>query len=223
VDVEEIFDFSQADLDESDVMMLDTFREIFLWVGKDSRQQEKKGAFDLAQKYLEEASKVNGRSCDVPITYVASGQEPPIFKCHFVGWDDTKEPAFVDHYDSKLKNFEEEQAQSSATELLKVAQERTKAFVDPLAKKEEPQEAASTPDATLTPVKPAEFKYKPLADFFPYEQLKTMTAVDGIDPAHKEDYLTEEEFLEVFKKTRKEYKDQPTWRQVQNKKDCGLF
>ncbi|CAD7705124.1 unnamed protein product [Ostreobium quekettii] len=223
VDVEEIFHFSQADLDERDVMMLDTFREIFLWVGKDSRQQEKKGAFDLAQKYLEEVSKVNGRSCDVPITYVSSGQEPPIFKCHFVGWDDTKEPAFVDPYDSKLKNFEEEQANSTATELLKVAQERTKAFVDPLAKKEESQEAAATPAVTLTPVQPAEFKYKPLKDVFPYEKLKTMTAVDGIDPAHKEDYLSEEEFKEIFKKTRKEYKDQPAWRQVQNKKECGLF
>lgn len=90
--------------------------QIFLWVGANARKQEKKEAFDLATKYLEEVSKINSRDKEVPITYVVSGEEPPIFTCHFLGWDDTKEPPFVDPYEEKLKNLMEEQAHATVSE-----------------------------------------------------------------------------------------------------------
>lgn len=39
---EEVFDFTQDDLEEDDVMILDTFKTAFLWLGKDCNAVEKK-------------------------------------------------------------------------------------------------------------------------------------------------------------------------------------
>ena len=39
---EEVFDFTQNDLEEDDVMILDSFKEVFLWLGKDCNAVEKK-------------------------------------------------------------------------------------------------------------------------------------------------------------------------------------
>ena len=40
---EEIFDFDQDDMDEDDVMVLDTFDTIYIWVGNGARKDEKLG------------------------------------------------------------------------------------------------------------------------------------------------------------------------------------
>lgn len=227
VHVEEIFEFDQEDLCEDDIMMLDTMKEIFLWVGKDAREQEKTAAIELARKYIAEGSKVNGRDTDAPITYVESGSEPPIFTAHFLGWDDTKEPDFIDPYQEKLKRLQREQSSSEDLIFAKKAEDLAKHFVDPLEKKgggepEAPKAPKSAPNETKE-TKEVVLKYKPLIDFLPYEQLKSMRGEDGIDPTCKEDYLNEEEFKSVFKKTRDEYNAMPRWRQTMSKKEVGLF
>lgn len=87
--------------------------QIYLWVGKDARAEEKKAAADLAVKYLEQASKTTGRDPDVPVTEIKSGKEPPMFTCHFLGWDDTRNADFVDPYKEKLKKLKSEQGNVS--------------------------------------------------------------------------------------------------------------
>lgn len=227
VTVEEIFAFDQEDLNEDDVMLLDTFRELYLWIGRSAREAERKNAAVLAKKYLEQANKVNGRDQNVPITEIKSGMEPPMFTCHFLGWDDTRNADFVDPYQEKLKKLKEDQGDTS--HLLKLAEERKKNFVDPLAAKEEAEtpppmkEASEEPAGPATPTPEHELKFVPLKDFIDYETLKGMRSEDGIDPAKKEQYLSDEEFDTVFKMSRDAFSALAAWKQTRAKKDAGLF
>lgn len=57
----------------------------------------------------------------------------------------------------------------------------------------------------------------------PYEELKAMRADSGIDMTCKERYLSDEEFVKIFKKERSAFLAQPFWRQQLQKKDVGLW
>lgn len=46
--VEEIFDFGQEDLEEDDVMILDAWSQLFIWVGATARREEKQDAIRTA-------------------------------------------------------------------------------------------------------------------------------------------------------------------------------
>ena len=94
------------DLEPNDVMILDTFDEIFVWVGEGANQTEKKKSLDLAmvtsttaseqfigcellQKYV--SSEMGGhRKLDETAMYVVKqGFEPCNFTGHFPSWDVT--------------------------------------------------------------------------------------------------------------------------------------
>ncbi|XP_070708675.1 villin-1 isoform X1 [Pempheris klunzingeri] len=84
----EVDDFAQSDLDEEDVMLLDTWEEIFLWVGNLANQYETKEAWNSAQEYLR--THPAGRDPDTPIIFVKQGYEPPTFTGWFNAWDPHK-------------------------------------------------------------------------------------------------------------------------------------
>lgn len=87
--VEEIMDFDQEDLEEDDVMLLDTYREVFIWVGQGANQNEREEAMKLAKKYI--ADDASGRTEeDVSFFVIQQGCEPVNFTCHFHAWDDDK-------------------------------------------------------------------------------------------------------------------------------------
>lgn len=81
----EVDDFSQSDLDEEDVMLLDTWDEIFLWVGNLANKTETKEAWKSAQAYL--SSHPAGRDLDTPIIFIKQGHEPLTFTGWFHAWD----------------------------------------------------------------------------------------------------------------------------------------
>jgi len=84
--VEEIADFDQEDLDDDDVMILDTYDEIFIWVGSGANEFEKKESYKTAYSYLN--SDPTGRTADnTVIIVVRQGFEPPQFTGHFHPWD----------------------------------------------------------------------------------------------------------------------------------------
>ena len=85
ISAEEIVNFSQADLCEDDVMLLDIGDTIFLWFGKDSNKTEQAGSIKLGQDYL--ASDPQGRDKDTPILIVKQGMEPVTFTGFFGVWD----------------------------------------------------------------------------------------------------------------------------------------
>ncbi|XP_039983459.1 villin-1 isoform X1 [Xiphias gladius] len=84
----EVVEFAQSDLDEEDVMLMDTWEEIFLWVGSSANQFETKQAWNSAQEYLR--THPAGRDPDTPIIFVKQGHEPPTFTGWFNAWDPHK-------------------------------------------------------------------------------------------------------------------------------------
>lgn len=50
------------DLIEEDVMILDTYSEVFVWVGRGANDEEKKESLRIAQEYI--ASDPSGRDVD---------------------------------------------------------------------------------------------------------------------------------------------------------------
>ncbi|XP_074140649.1 villin-like protein isoform X2 [Sminthopsis crassicaudata] len=84
----EIMFFSQDDLDEDDIMLLDTWEEVFLWIGKDSSAYEKKDSVAVAREYLK--SHPAGRDPATPVIVVKQGHEPLTFTGWFSAWDPYK-------------------------------------------------------------------------------------------------------------------------------------
>ncbi|KAM3618976.1 uncharacterized protein V6R79_001194 [Siganus canaliculatus] len=77
-------ELTQIDLAVDDVMILDAFDQIFIWIGKEANQVEKSGVQGIANDYL--SSDPSGRS-GVPITTIKQGEEPPSFTGWFQAWD----------------------------------------------------------------------------------------------------------------------------------------
>uniref|UniRef100_A0A8B9ZX47 Gelsolin-like domain-containing protein n=1 Tax=Anas zonorhyncha TaxID=75864 RepID=A0A8B9ZX47_9AVES len=84
----EVVGFCQEDLDEDDVMLLDTWEEIFLWIGKASNTYERNEAIASAKEYLK--THPAGRDLATPIILVKQGCEPLNFTGWFNAWDPYK-------------------------------------------------------------------------------------------------------------------------------------
>eukprot|EP00049_Salpingoeca_infusionum_P017156 m.351941 g.351941 ORF g.351941 m.351941 type:complete len:836 (+) comp16405_c0_seq1:595-3102(+) len=181
--VEEIFDFDQEDLIEEDVMLLDTYNEVFVWIGSQANVTEKKGALEAAMKYVE--TDPSGRTLeDTCLMQVKQGFEPTNFRCHFHAWDDDKW--------SSGKSYEELVAElGSAAAGVAVSE----ALDDYSTKKK-----------------------------FPYAQLMDNTKLpEAVDLTQKEQYLSDEEFQQVFQMSRAEFNALPKWKQNGKKKAVKLF
>ncbi|XP_029309285.1 scinderin like b isoform X2 [Cottoperca gobio] len=77
-------DFTQSDLATDDVMLLDTWDQIYLWVGNEANAEERTGAPKIAKEYVD--SDPSGRS-GLPITTIKQEAEPPTFTGWFQAWD----------------------------------------------------------------------------------------------------------------------------------------
>uniref|UniRef100_A0A4W5PIF3 Scinderin n=1 Tax=Hucho hucho TaxID=62062 RepID=A0A4W5PIF3_9TELE len=69
-------EFSQEDLAEDDVMLLDVWDQVFIWIGKDANEVERT-----------ESTDPGGRDKRTSIVTVKQGHEPPTFTGWFLGWD----------------------------------------------------------------------------------------------------------------------------------------
>ncbi|NXD37111.1 VILI protein, partial [Copsychus sechellarum] len=192
----EIIDFTQEDLEESDVYLLDTWDQVFLWIGKEANESEKEAAAVMAQEYLR--SHPSGRDLDTPIIVVKQGHEPPTFTGWFLAWDPLS-------WDDK-KSYETLRAElgddSSLGQLTSVLTSTQEVF---------------TASTTLVPSK---------LEIFPLDVLVNTSAEDlprGVDPSRKEDHLSNEDFQAVFGMNRSAFSSLPLWKQQKLKKDKGLF
>ncbi|VIO88923.1 Uncharacterized protein BM_BM4836 [Brugia malayi] len=84
--IEEICNYTQKDLDGDDVMILDTMKVIYVWIGAGANEQEKKLADNIANKYLQ--GDTLPRPVGAQIVKVLQGKETPAFKEIFINWND---------------------------------------------------------------------------------------------------------------------------------------
>ncbi|XP_036359317.1 advillin isoform X2 [Octopus sinensis] len=106
--VEEIANFSQEDLYEDDVMLLDTFKEIYVWIGKGANEEEKRESLETAMDYIK--TDPTGRTVDTTlIVQVKQGSEPFKFRGCFIEWD-PKRWAKAKSYDEAKQELERENA-----------------------------------------------------------------------------------------------------------------
>ncbi|KAF1540713.1 Villin-1, partial [Eudyptes schlegeli] len=219
----EILDFTQDDLEEDDVYLLDAWDQVFFWIGKGANESEKEAAAVMVQEYLR--SHPSGRDLETPIIVVKQGHEPPTFTGWFLAWD----PLIW----ADKKSYETLRAElgdeSSLGQLTSVLTSRQEVF---------------TTTTTLLPDK---------LETFPLDVLVNTSAEDlpqGVDPSRKEVrrgrgatggdqgkppsfssassllpqyHLSDQDFQAVFGMSRSAFSNLPLWKQQKLKKDKGLF
>nr|KAF6493713.1 advillin [Rousettus aegyptiacus] len=187
--VTEITDFTQDDLNPGDVMLLDTWDQVFLWIGAEANVTEKESALATAQEYLH--THPSGRDADTPILIIKQGFEPPTFTGWFLAWDS--------HIWSAGKSYEQ--------------------------LKEELGDAAAITRITAD-MRNTTLSLNSEPKYYPIEVLlknQNQELPEDVDPAKKENYLTEQDFVSVFGITRGQFDALPGWKQLQMKKEKGLF
>nr|DAD42434.1 TPA_asm: hypothetical protein HUJ06_000664 [Nelumbo nucifera] len=97
----EVYNFSQDDLLPEDIMILDTHAEVFIWVGQCVDSKEKQKAFEIGEKYVELAAKLEGLSLEVPLYKVLEGNEPCFFTTYF-SWDSSKAIVHGNSFEKKV-------------------------------------------------------------------------------------------------------------------------
>ncbi|XP_026534676.1 villin-1-like [Notechis scutatus] len=227
----EIVDFGQDDLDEEDVMLLDTWEEIFLWVGKTANSYEKTESVSAAKEYLK--NHPAGRDVATPIITVKQGHEPLNFTGWFTAWDPYK---WSDgkSYEQMKSSLGDVSAISEITMDLKNANFSHRSSSNkPVTANAEISEARSSlqDNQTLTHSSNCYNTDTPLQEAneigtFPRDLLinKTVDELpEGVDPTKKEYFLSDAEFFDIFGKTKDAFYQMPTWKQQNEKKQLGLF
>lgn len=217
--VEELDNFDQSDLNDEDVFLLDTYTQLFVWVGSQSTEEEKSKAMQFAQEFVAQAD--DGRDKDMPIIRIAAGEEPSMFSSHFFGWDPefTQKRKFQDPYQARLEALAAEKVKKTASPA------KPAVALKPTPKPAAGAAPAPVPlvetAAVLPPAAPT-VTYTVTAGAFSWEQLKHALP-EGVDPAQKEEYLSDAEFAQVFGMDKAAFRAMPKWKRDQNKKNKGLF
>ncbi|KAF3848827.1 hypothetical protein F7725_015324 [Dissostichus mawsoni] len=78
-------EMTQEDLATDDVMILDSWDQVFVWIGNEAQEEEKTEAMKSAAQYIE--TDPANRDPRTPIVKIKQGFEPPTFSGWFLGWD----------------------------------------------------------------------------------------------------------------------------------------
>ncbi|XP_008400733.1 gelsolin isoform X3 [Poecilia reticulata] len=78
-------ELTQDDLAPDDVMILDTWDQVFVWIGNEAHEEEKTEAVATAERYIR--TDPAGRDPRTPILTLKQGFEPPNFTGWFLGWN----------------------------------------------------------------------------------------------------------------------------------------
>ncbi|XP_061419369.1 advillin-like [Lethenteron reissneri] len=226
----EVTDFSQDDLDEDDVMLLDTWDQIFLWIGKGSTDTERKEAVRLAQEYID--THPSGRDRDTPVLVVKQGYEPPTFTGWFQAWDSFKWSSGKSYDDLKAQ-FGDVAAITKITSEMQVTNVKNLAAAEERTSVQKAAAAVNTGNITTrdgfssSPNALWATGPIPVADKFYAPELLLNKEPDqlpsGVDAQVKEIYLSDDDFERVLSMRREAFYSLPLWKQQNVKRDKGLF
>ncbi|XP_037587229.1 villin-like protein isoform X12 [Cebus imitator] len=229
----EVVFFSQEDLGQYDVMLLDTWQEapsvaqIFLWLGGAAGAWKKAVAW--GQEYLK--AHPAGRSLATPIVLVKQGHEPPTFTGWFFTWDPYKwtpdlsnkevvegspgTASLISEITAEVNSFQlargpgNGRAGAMALQALKGSQDGSG---NELIRGPKSGGISST-SASINGALPREQLMHQAAEDLP----------EGVDPARREFYFSDSDFQGIFGKSKEEFYSMATWRQRQEKKQLGFF
>ncbi|XP_006867873.1 PREDICTED: villin-1 isoform X2 [Chrysochloris asiatica] len=189
----EIPDFDQDDLEEDDVFLLDVWDQVFFWIGKHAREDEKAAAATTVQEYLKTHPSM--RDPETPIIVVKQGHEPPIFTGWFLAWDPYKW--------NNTKSYEDlkEELGNSEDWGYVTTVNRTNSM------------ALNNNDSGPLSIFPLEELINKSVEELP----------EGVDPSRKEEHLSTEDFTKVLGMTPAAFSALPRWKQQNLKKEKGLF
>ncbi|XP_076725204.1 villin-like protein isoform X1 [Callospermophilus lateralis] len=230
----EVVFFRQGDLDKYDIMLLDTWQEIFLWLG--AAASEQKDAVAWGQEYLR--THPAGRSLATPMVLVKQGHEPPTFTGWFSTWDpymwsnnqscEEVVKSGVSHLGTEsaisgipaeINNFQlsqwpgESRAGPPDLPAIKDTQDISEMELGPRVG----GRSASNSSSSVSLVD---------SESLPPERLRYRAVEDlpqGVDPTRKEFYLSDADFQDIFGKSKKEFYGMAKWKQQQEKKKLGFF
>nr|XP_027221280.1 gelsolin, cytoplasmic-like [Penaeus vannamei] len=101
--VNEVANFGQEDLNEDDVMVLDSGDEVYVWIGRGSDDQEKEKAFEMAETYIK-TDPTERTLASTVLLRVNQGEEPAAFTSIFPAWNpDMWEKEMVSYDDMKAQ------------------------------------------------------------------------------------------------------------------------
>ncbi|XP_074478507.1 villin-1 isoform X3 [Sebastes fasciatus] len=228
----EVDDFAQSDLDEEDVMLLDTWEEIFLWVGNSANQYETKEAWNSTQEYLR--THPAGRDPDTPIVFVKQGYEPPTFTGWFNAWDPHK---WSDMSNANLNRspggvsgggYGAPGGPTSSPPVYRFhggdLSPRPSTPTSPSTQRAQSSASMNlSPSSSFTPSSPSAGGSGTFVDPELLINRSPSELPQGVDPNLREDYLSDVDFENLLGTTRPDFKRLPKWRQSDLKKKAGLF
>lgn len=227
----EVEDFTQDDLDEEDVMLLDTWEEIFLWIGRSANDYESKESSTSAAEYLR--THPAGRDPGTPVVTVKQGFEPQTFTGWFNAWDPHKWSGRNSYEEMKSKLADTASISQITANLKDTDLNQHYRFGRVYSAPGGPGTIFGPEDKTQTeqpviitsPANAPIFSGPGAVNLNPRVLINTTPdqLEEGLDPSRKEQYLSDAEFVARLGSSRQDFYRLPKWRQDQLKKLAGLF
>ena len=102
-----------------DIMILDAYQTIYVWIGNKSNVFEKRGAYKNATKYIENIKDERDKE-NVQIVEVEAGKEPTSFTVQFPEWRLEKAQKWLDEDPVKIEQIKLQKALTKKLEEEKV-------------------------------------------------------------------------------------------------------